>query len=109
MAFYDNLLKLCAQNNVTPSGVAREVGLSNAAANGWKNGKNPSDVTLRKLSAFFNVTVEELTSDKEKKPAPTNGNGLEDEFLQLFRRLSPEEQERELAYLRELAERRERA
>ena len=105
MAFYDNLVELCAKNNISPSGAAREVGLSNAAASGWKTGKRPSDVTLQKLSSFFGVPVAELTRENEKNPAPTNGNGIEDEVLKLFRQLTPDEQEREIAYLRDRAKR----
>lgn len=66
--FYNNYVKLCAEKGKSASGVAREIGLSNAAANGWKNGKVPSDVTLQKLSAYFDVPVSELTEEKEKAP-----------------------------------------
>ena len=37
------------------------------------------------------------------KKAPVQPDGGEEEFIQLFRQLSPEVQERELAYLRQLA------
>ena len=47
----------------SPSGVAKAIGLSNAAANGWKNGKIPTDVTLQKLSAHFHVPMESLTDE----------------------------------------------
>lgn len=65
--FYDNFIRLCAERKESPSGVAKKIGLSNAAANGWKNGKQPSDVTIEKLSQFFGVPVFELTGvDTEK-------------------------------------------
>lgn len=69
--FYSNYVRLCAEKGKSVSGVAKEIGLSNAAANGWKNGKEPSDVTLQKLSTYFGVPVSELTEEKEK--APTDG------------------------------------
>lgn len=66
--FYINYVRLCAEKGKSASGVAREIGLSNAAANGWKNGKEPSDVTLQKLSTYFGVPISELTDEKEKAP-----------------------------------------
>lgn len=68
--FYDNYVSLCAKIEKSPSGVAREIGLSNAAANGWKNGKMPNDTTLSKLSSYFGVSVYTLTEEKEKTPTP---------------------------------------
>lgn len=80
--FYDNLIVLCAECNKSPSGVAREIGLSNAAATGWKNGKQPSRVTLAKLSSYFDVPVEHLLADHilpediKKEPATVSGDKL---------------------------------
>lgn len=71
--FYDNLLKLCAQRKESPSGVAKKIGLSNAAASGWKSGKKPSRVTLEKLSIYFGVPVEEL---EKEKPTGQEADGL---------------------------------
>ena len=72
--FYKNYLSLCAKANKTPSAVATAVGLSNAAASGWKKGKEPSDTTLQKLADYFGVSVEALTN--ENKPATHEGREL---------------------------------
>lgn len=58
--FYDTFLELCAAKGESPSRVAKKIGLSNAAASGWKNGKTPSQVTLVKLANYFNVTPDYL-------------------------------------------------
>lgn len=103
--FYDNFVGLCAKFNKAPSKVARDIGLSNAAATAWKNGKQPSEVTLVKLANYFSVSVAELTeepTEKEKSPATNEGDKALEEFNLLFSQLSPEQQERELAYLRSL-------
>lgn len=63
-AFYEKLLELCAYHNTTPSGVAAAVGLSNAAASGWKKGKQPNDTTQRKIARFFDIDVVELMGDQ---------------------------------------------
>ena len=83
MAFYDNFISLCAEKDVSPSGVAREIGLSNAAANGWKKGKKPSDVTLEKLSQYFGVPVSDLTGEGQQKNPPPGGDGLDDKFQEI--------------------------
>lgn len=63
MSFYENYLRLCAEHGETPSGAAAAIGLSNAAATGWKKGKVPSDLTLSKLAEHFGVTVSDLVSE----------------------------------------------
>lgn len=70
--FYMRYCELCANKGMSASGVASAIGLSNAAANGWKKGKLPNDTTLAKLSAYFGVTVEYLKGEETKKdPAGT--------------------------------------
>ena len=71
MGFYSNFLYQCASKGVSPSAAALAVNLSNAAATGWKKGKQPSDVTLAKLAAYFGCTVDDLTADpgQNEKPA----------------------------------------
>ena len=65
MSFYDNYLRLCAEHGETPSGAATAIGLSNAAATGWKNGKMPSDVTLAKLAEHFQCLKSDLLWDRD--------------------------------------------
>lgn len=102
--FYKHYLALCSEKKVSPSGAAKAIGLSNAAASGWKKGKAPSDVTLEKLANYFGVPVETLTAgQKEKAP----GRMAEDlsadelEIVSILRKMSPEQLARELAYLRQ--------
>ena len=74
--FYKRYCELCANKGMSASGVASAIGLSNAAANGWKKGKLPNDTTLAKLSAYFGVTVEYLRGEETKKdPAGTGEVG----------------------------------
>lgn len=75
--FYDNYVRLCALNNLSESGAAKKIGLSNAAASGWKKGKMPSATTQIKLADLFGVSVEELTQDT-KKERPADGEALSD-------------------------------
>lgn len=78
--FYDNYIKLCAVHDKSPTAVSKEIGLSNAAASGWKNGKKPSAVTKQKLADYFGVTVEKLTGEEQKeKPSTPEGDGLDEQ------------------------------
>lgn len=94
--FYDNYIKLCAAHDKSPTAVSKEIGLSNAAASGWKNGKKPSAVTKQKLADYFGVTVKELTGEEQKeKPSTPEGDGLDAKAqatLNKMKKLSPEQQ-----------------
>lgn len=79
--FYDNYVRLCALNNLSESGAAKKIGLSNAAASGWKKGKMPSATTQIKLADLFGVSVEDLTQDT-KKERPADGEALSDMQLE---------------------------
>lgn len=91
--FYDNYIKLCAVHDKSPTAVSKEIGLSNAAASGWKNGKKPSAVTKQKLADYFGVTVEELTgeSEQKEKPTPSEESGLDAAFNAVLDQLTEQE------------------
>lgn len=46
--FWDNLIKLCNTNGISPNGVCAELGFSNAIATKWKNGAVPRHTTIKK-------------------------------------------------------------
>ncbi len=83
--FYDNYIKLCASCGKNPTTVSKEIGLSNAAASGWKNGKKPSAITKQRLADYFGVSVSELTGE-EQKEKPNALDGIELEKLSPARR-----------------------
>lgn len=84
MTFYEKFRVQCAKKGVSASAAAKAVGLSNAAATGWKNGKEPQDITVQKLADFFGCTVADLTEDNEKAP-PVNGDAELNEYLEELR------------------------
>lgn len=111
--FYGNLCYLCAKTDETPNSVAQSIGMTSAAVTGWIAGRVPRDTAIKKIADHFGITTDELLSDDisaTKKTAIPEDSGLsadEVELIQLIRVLSPEEQDRELAYLRELSQRHE--
>ena len=97
--FYENYLKLCAARQESPTAVSKKIGLSNAAATGWKKGKKPSEVTLEKLAVYFGVAREDLTGEEQKeKPAPSEGSGLDAAFSVVLDQLTAEERAEVLEY-----------
>ena len=90
--FYKNYVQQCANKKVSLSAAAEAVGLSRTSPNGWKKGKQPSDVTLQKLSDYFGCTISELTGEMEQKEKPAQESGLSvDEIKNAFRGKSFEE------------------
>ena len=67
--FYKNFLKLCASKKISPSSAANQIGLSRAAASGWKNGAIPSDTTIFQLASLFNVPASFFKDGEELKQA----------------------------------------
>lgn len=72
--FYKNYIALCAQKKKSASAVATEVGLSRTSPNGWKKGKQPSDINLEKLAAYFGVSVSDLISEQKEMPTTPEGS-----------------------------------
>ena len=75
--FYKNYVQQCANKNVSLSAAAEAVGLSRTSPNGWKKGKQPSDVTLQKLSDYFGCSISQLTGEMEQKEKPSAKNDTE--------------------------------
>ena len=109
MAFYENYVKLCAETNKTPSGVAVELGIPKSLVSRWKNGGGVSDVTAQKIATYFNVTLSELLGEKPqkialfedvggfasldtKKDPAQSAEPKTNEFINLYASLNPEQQ-----------------
>lgn len=67
MAFYDKFSELCAQRGVSPSSVAKAIGLTTANPTYWKRGSIPKGDTLQKLADYFGVSVDYLLGSEKKK------------------------------------------
>lgn len=59
--FYDRFYELCQRKGVTPTKVARDLGLRQSTVSMWKKqGTTPKYDTLQKLSDYFGVSVDYL-------------------------------------------------
>lgn len=53
--FYDEFIRLCGSAGKSPTAAAREMGLTGAHVNRWKNGSTPTDATLLKICDYFGL------------------------------------------------------
>lgn len=76
-----------------------ESGISSATMSQWRNRiYSPSPDNIKKIENFFGIT---FIIAQKNKPTADYSDGQASEFMELFSRLSPEDQAREIAYLRE--------
>lgn len=105
MQFSSRFKQLCKENGVTQKKALSDMDMGRNSAQSWIDGK-PSTEALLKIAEYFGITTDEVLGIENKKTASQMGSGNEVEFMELLSMLSPEEQERELAYLREIVRRR---
>ena len=69
MAFTDNLQSLMSAKGISRRKLAKECGISPSAVNSWFNrsAENISLPTLKKLSEYFGVSIEELVYGSETR------------------------------------------
>lgn len=113
--FYERFLYLCNKKRLSPSAAAERAGFNRGTVSVWKKkyeqkvDVRPEPEVCSKICAFFDCSEPWLLGmdDESKKTASLSGSGNEEEFIQLLSMLSPEERDRELAYLRDLVKRRD--
>lgn len=85
--FYDQLNKLCKENNTTPTAfVTEQLGLSSSKITAWKSGSIPKYGILKKIADFFNVPVSFLFAED----TDILGKDLEDreqDLISIFKKL----------------------
>ena len=62
--FYDKFMELCAERNVKPSPILKELGLSSGNLKRWEAGANVNSDTLKKLSEYFLVPVDYFLDER---------------------------------------------
>lgn len=63
---FDNVVALCKQRNITIARLESETGLGNATVRGWVKSV-PNLGTLKKVADYFNVSIDDLLSDKKSE------------------------------------------
>lgn len=97
--FYDRINNLCREKGIKLSPLLDELGISTGSISYWKKGKSPSNNILVLLADYFDTTTDYLLgkTDKKNKPTVIDDNyeltSKEEDLIELFRQLSPEQQE----------------
>lgn len=89
--YYDNFARLCEINNVKPSKVSKETGISTATLTSWKQGKyTPKQDKLQLIADYFHVSVDFImTGEDNRIDAPV----FEKEHIELITLYSQLEKE----------------
>lgn len=96
--FYDNFIRLCAKENISPSAAAEEMGFYRSVVTRWGKGGNVRKATLERVANYFGVTVADLIGDdsaQQKKVTAQSGDlsNYDSALLTWFHSL-PEEKRR---------------
>ena len=102
--FWDNFLKLCEKANKSPNAVGADLGYSSGSITAWKQGRVPKWATISKISDYFGVSTDYLLGNTDQKEKTTNleEKGRQAEFVDLFSRLTPEQQKMLMAQMKGL-------
>lgn len=100
--FYEIVNNLCKARKISITRMAEEIGLSNAAPTSWRRGSVPKLGTLKKISEYFNVSVEYLLGEEQKEtPTPKSERDYEDErILEAIEKADPATREAILLLLK---------
>lgn len=101
--FSDMLLYLRKREGLSQAELADHLGVAKSTVSMYeRDERKPSFEMLEAIADFFNINMDTLAGSGTQ-PAPHVENELEQELIRLWHRLTPEQAERELAYLRSLA------
>lgn len=117
MGFAQNLKYLMGHYDLTNYQLAKELSCSPTSITNWLSElSRPQKRTIATIASKFDISIEELCGNdlphikgenrlqsipfKNEKPADLPANGREEEFVQLFSQLTPDQQELVLAQLK---------
>lgn len=89
----NNIREVCKERKTSLAEVERALNIGNGVIARWEFGKKyPPIDKIKAVADHLKVPVSRLTGEEEK-PAPTDGNGLDAEFLQLLAKLTDQERD----------------
>lgn len=89
----NRIRELRKKKGMTMKELGRAIGVAESTISQYETGKRqPDNATLLSLAQFLGVTVDCLLGASPAKPQPTPRSQKETELLELFEKLTPEEQ-----------------
>lgn len=106
---YNRIEELCAKQGVSAYRLCKDIGIRGSVLSDLRAGRKQglSSKTLTLIAEYFGVAVDYLLGKEDKEEAATpkdDRSAKEAQAMELFSRLSPEEQEIVLAQLRGLTD-----
>ena len=104
IVMYEIFKKLLEEHHATAYQVSKATGISTGSLSDWKNGRSsPKTEKLKKIADYFGVSVDYLmgNEDTDTKKAPASKRDeREEEFVEMFKHLNPEQQDLVIAQLK---------
>lgn len=100
--FYERFIQLCEENNIKPTPLLRQLGLSAGNLKNWQKGASVNSDILQKLSMHFNVSIDYLVTGKEITAPMEQLSENEQEMLDVFSKFNDREQIKLIGKLEEL-------
>lgn len=100
--FYERFIQLCEENNIKPTPLLRQLGLSAGNLKNWQKGASVNSDILQKLSMHFNVSIDYLVTGKEITAPMEQLSENEQEMLDVFSKFNDREQIKLIGRLEEL-------
>jgi len=97
--FVQKVKFLCLQKGIKPTNACKESGVGGSFLSDINRGQVPSVAKVQMLAEYLGVTTSDLLGEKIS-PVGLPANGREEEFVQLFSQLTPDQQELVLAQLK---------
>lgn len=89
--------------------LAIDLSVSQPTISDWESGRKiPSARSTKKLADYFDVSIDYLLGWDNKKPAPEDGDGLDEELVTLIKRIPADRMPEVERYLRFQAEQEEK-
>lgn len=94
MTPFDRICLLIKENNTSGAKMAKDLGFSSGLFSQWKSGKQQiSQKKLEKIADYFSVTVDDLLGRTPPISYAPTLSDTEQELIELFRSLTPEQAE----------------
>lgn len=95
------IFELVDKKYVEQQAFAAALGVSPTMVSAWRKNKSESYMKrIPQIADVLNTSAEYLLTGEEKTPVGLPANGREEEFVQLFSQLTPDQQELVLAQLK---------
>lgn len=104
--FYNNYIYACELRGEKPNPVAIKCGASKGSSSSWKNGTSPNSDIVAKIAEYLKVSTDFLLLGKE---TVDDLSPIEQELINSFRKLSPNEQQRIIGRCEEMVSSKENA